>query len=107
MLFSEAVEAPGVTFREKLKTAIARNDSLLCVGLDPEVEAVPAELPRSIDGVVAFNRAIVEATSDLVCAYKPNFSFFEALGPEGWTALQATIRAIPPHVPIVADAKRG
>ena len=60
------------------------------------------------DDVAAFNIAIIEATSDLVCAYKPNVAFYEALGPErGYAALRETLAAIPPHVITLADAKRG
>jgi orotidine-5'-phosphate decarboxylase len=62
----------------------------------------------AIDDVAAFNIAIIEATSDLVCAYKPNVAFYEALGPErGYAALRKTLAAIPPHVITLADAKRG
>jgi orotidine-5'-phosphate decarboxylase len=90
------------TFREKLDAAWDRSDSLLCIGLDPD----PALMP--IDDVAAFNIAIIEATSDVVCAYKPNVAFYEALGPErGYAALRNTLAAIPPHVIKLADAKRG
>ncbi len=62
----------------------------------------------AIDDVAAFNIAIIEATSDLVCAYKPNVAFYEALGPErGYAALRKTLAAVPPHVVTLADAKRG
>ena len=62
----------------------------------------------AIDDVAAFNIAIIEATNDLVCAYKPNVAFYEALGPErGYAALRKTLSAIPPHVITLADAKRG
>jgi orotidine-5'-phosphate decarboxylase len=62
----------------------------------------------AIDDVAAFNIAIIEATSDLVCAYKPNVAFYEALGPErGYAALRKTLAAVPPHVITLADAKRG
>jgi orotidine-5'-phosphate decarboxylase len=62
----------------------------------------------AIDDVAAFNIAIIEATSDLVCAYKPNVAFYESLGPErGYAALRRTLAAIPPHVITLADAKRG
>ena len=62
----------------------------------------------AIDDVAAFNIAIIEATSDLVCAYKPNVAFYEALGPErGYAALRKTLAAIPPHIITLADAKRG
>lgn len=79
---------------------------MLCIGLDPD----PALLPDGFgaNDVAAFNVAIVEATSDLVCAYKPNVAFYEALGPErGYAALRTTLAAIPPHVITLADAKRG
>ncbi|MEX2225764.1 MAG: orotidine-5'-phosphate decarboxylase [Dehalococcoidia bacterium] len=90
------------TFRAKLEAAWARSDSLLCIGLDPD----PALM--ALDDVAAFNIAIVEATSDLVCAYKPNVAFYEALGPEkGYAALRKIVAAIPSHVITLADAKRG
>jgi orotidine-5'-phosphate decarboxylase len=61
-----------------------------------------------VDDVAAFNIAIVEATSDVVCAYKPNVAFYEALGPErGYAALRKILAAMPPHVIKLADAKRG
>jgi len=91
-----------MTFREKLEAAWGRSGSLLCIGLDPD----PALM--AIDDVAAFNVAIIEATSDLVCAYKPNVAFYEALGPEqGYTALRRTLAAMPDHVIRLADAKRG
>jgi orotidine-5'-phosphate decarboxylase len=90
------------TFRDKLESAWERSGSLLCVGLDPDLELMP------IDDVAEFNIAIIEATSDLVCAYKPNVAFYEALGPErGYAALRKTLAAIPSHVIMLADAKRG
>jgi orotidine-5'-phosphate decarboxylase len=89
-------------FNDKLEAAWQRSGSLLCVGLDPD----PALM--AIDDVAAFNIAIIEATSDLVCAYKPNVAFYEALGPErGYAALRKTLAAVPPHVITLADAKRG
>ncbi|HLF78804.1 MAG TPA: orotidine-5'-phosphate decarboxylase [Dehalococcoidia bacterium] len=89
------------TFVEKLKDAVQRNNSLVCIGLDPD----PALMP--IEDVAEFNKKIVEATSDLVCAYKPNLAFYEALGDEGMEALRYTLRVIPPDIPVIADAKRG
>jgi orotidine-5'-phosphate decarboxylase len=61
----------------------------------------------AVPDVAEFNRAIIEATSDLVCAYKPNLAFYEALGPTGHEALRQTIEAIPPWIPIIGDPKRG
>jgi hypothetical protein len=69
----------GMTFREKLEAAWERSGSLLCIGLDPDPELM------AIDDVAAFNIAIIEATSDLVCAYKPNAAFYEALRPSAAT----------------------
>jgi orotidine-5'-phosphate decarboxylase len=89
-------------FLEKLLKAARTNESLLCVGLDPDPELMPAGM-----GVLEFNRAIVDATSDLVCAYKPNLAFYEALGTEGLRALEKTVTHIPDTIPVIGDAKRG
>lgn len=88
-------------FSAKLANAVAQNDSLLCVGLDPD----PALMP--IPNIIDFNKAIIEATSDLVCCYKPNIAFYEAMGAEGMEALTTTMRNIPDHIPVILDAKRG
>ena len=89
------------TFREKLDAAAAKNESLVCVGLDPD----PALMP--IEDVAEFNAAIVEATADLVCCYKPNIAFYEALGIPGLEALRRTLERIPRDIPVICDAKRG
>lgn len=84
----------------------------LCVGLDTDLEKIP-EAARKEDTrttMVAFNRAIIDATKDLVCAYKPNIAFFEAHGDEGFAALRETIAYILDvalDVPIILDAKRA
>ena len=91
-------------FVERLDAACDKNRSLLCVGLDPEPSLMPVE------DIFAFNREIVDATRDLVCAYKPNLGFYEALGIPGLQALQRTvkhIRAVAPDIMILGDAKRG
>ncbi len=89
-------------FIDRLDDAARRNKSLLCVGLDPWLPSMP------IDDITAFNKAIIEATSDLVCAYKPNYAFYEAEGINGLKALEATIAAIRDKgVPVILDAKRG
>jgi orotidine-5'-phosphate decarboxylase len=85
------------TFLERLHAAADANRSWLCVGLDPE----PA------DDVVGFLQGIVEATCDLVCCYKPNIAFFEALGMPGQAALRAVLDVIPGDIPVLIDAKRG
>ena len=90
-----------MNFAQKLHQAIERNKSLVCLGLDPD----PALMPRV--SVLEFNMSIIDATSDLVCAYKPNLAFYEALGVEGLTVLRKTVEHIPEDVPIIGDAKRG
>ncbi len=89
-------------FRRKLREAVERNNSLLCIGLDPD----PEKLPSGVT-VAQFNRAIIEATSDLVCAYKPNLAFYESFGLEGLRALEETVAAVPEGIPVIGDAKRG
>jgi len=91
-----------VNFIEKLLNASRKNKSLLCIGLDPDPELMPSQIK-----VFEFNKAIIEATSDLVCAYKLNLAFYEALGDEGLGALKSTIKYIPGNIPIIGDAKRG
>ena len=91
-------------FLEKLNNACAASRSLVCVGLDPD----PSQMP--VADVSEFNRAIIEATADLVCAYKPNLAFYEALGLPGLKALESTvgyIRQTSPAAVILGDAKRG
>ncbi len=90
-----------MNFLEKLLQAARSNRSLLCIGLDPDPELMP-----KVD-VFQFNRAIIDATSDLVRAYKPNLAFYEALGIEGLKALERTVAYIPKGIPIIGDAKRG
>jgi orotidine-5'-phosphate decarboxylase len=91
-----------VNFIEKLNRATLNNNSLVCVGLDPDPKLMPGKI-----SVADFNKAIIEATVDLVCAYKPNLAFYEALGDEGMKALRDTLRVIPSDIPVIADAKRG
>jgi len=88
-------------FAEKLRAATEANKSYLCVGLDPDPERMPHR------DVVSFLRDIIEATKDVVCAYKLNFAFFEAMGIEGMQKLLEAVTYVPSHVPIIADAKRG
>src|SRR5215472_15605673 len=98
-----------MNFLEKLLHVSRRQNTLLCVGLDPEPERFPDELRRlPVErAVVRFCRGIIEATAPYVCAFKPNLAFFEVLGPEGMYVFQKVLRAIPEHIPIIVDAKRG
>ena len=91
-----------MNFIEKLTSAARRNKSLLCIGLDPDPRLMPDKI-----GIFEFNKAIIDATSDLVCAYKPNLAFYEALGNEGLDALKRTVDYIPEAIPVIGDAKRG
>jgi orotidine-5'-phosphate decarboxylase len=94
-------------FVDSLVEAGRRNHSLLCVGLDPDPRRLPAAVYATPDPIYAFCMAIVEATADLVCAFKPNSAFFEALGPGGIETLRRLIAAMPRDVPVILDAKRG
>lgn len=96
-----------MTFLTKLQACCERSNSLLCLGLDPDLESLPDGYSRDVFGVELFNRTVIEATSDLVCAYKPNLAFYEALGIAGLRTLEATLAMIPTHVPTIADGKRG
>ena len=91
-----------MNFLEKLITVGRKNNSLLCVGLDLDPRLMPDKV-----GIFEFNKAIIDATADLVCAYKPNFAFYEALGNEGLDALKQTVKHIPDDIPVIGDAKRG
>ncbi len=98
------------SFAERLSARQAETSSLVCIGLDPDPQRLPPHLTRrknAAQAVIAFNRAIIEATVDTAAAYKLNLAFFEALGAEGWSVLQATLDIIPGAVPVVADGKRG
>lgn len=92
---------------EDLHQLILDRQSFLCVGLDPDLQKFPPHLRDHPRAVVEFNRQIIEATSDLAVAYKPNLAFFEALGPKGWEVLEETLSFIPPETMTIADAKRG
>lgn len=94
-----------MTFLEKLDAAVTQNNSLLCVGLDPDVDKLPIG-----QDVVSFNQAIIDATADLVCAFKPNSAFYEARGAAGITELKQTCTYIHekyPDIPIILDFKRA
>lgn len=97
-----------MTFIHQLSAAWAANDSLLCVGLDPDLPRLPPELRSQPDGVYLFCKAIVDATADLACAFKPQIAYFAALrAEEQLEALCAYIRNTYPAIPLILDAKRG
>lgn len=96
--------------RQELVANIRRKGSFLCVGLDPDIKKIPAHLLREENPLLAFNKAIVDATAPYCVAYKPNLAFFESMGVEGWIAFEETVKYIRERYPdqfIIADAKRG
>ncbi|MDI3339138.1 MAG: orotidine-5'-phosphate decarboxylase [Sphaerobacter sp.] len=98
-----------MSWLERLRKVCERAQSLVCVGLDPDPRRLPPHLGPGTDAatLVAFNRAIIDATADLVCAYKPNLGFYLAYGPAGVEALLETRRHIPAEIPVILDAKVG
>ncbi len=88
-------------------------NTCVCVGLDPVYDRLPAKVRQGVspeDAFFAFNRAIIDATHDLVCAYKPNSAFYEALGDSGIKVLIKTVKYIKqtyPYIPVILDAKRA
>ena len=97
-----------MTFLDMLRDATARNHSLLFVGLDPDPAKFPTHWRGDAGKIFDFCAAIVDATADLVCAFKPQIAYFAAHGAEGQLEkLMAHIRAVAPHVPVILDSKRG
>ncbi|MGZ3159919.1 MAG: orotidine 5'-phosphate decarboxylase / HUMPS family protein, partial [Burkholderiaceae bacterium] len=97
-----------MTFIEQLNAAWVANNSLLCVGLDPDVSKFPAELQGQPDAIFQFCKAIIDATADTACAFKPQIAYFAALRAEDQLeAICTYLRKQYPLIPIVLDAKRG
>ncbi|MBI3955034.1 orotidine-5'-phosphate decarboxylase, partial [Candidatus Gottesmanbacteria bacterium] len=99
-----------MTFQQKLDSIVKKNNSLVCVGLDSEITKIPEQIRRGEHPQSTFNKAIIEATHDLVCAYKPNTAFYEARGKSGIEALKITcdyIKEKYPEIPVILDAKRA
>lgn len=99
-----------MTFQQKLDNAIEKNNSLVCVGLDSDMDKLPETVEHVQNPQFTFNKALVDATHNLICCYKLNSAFYEARGEQGIKELKLTceyIRGIYPDVPIILDAKRG
>ena len=95
-------------FIDKLAAAWTANDSLLCVGLDPDMEKLPEQLQWEPNAIYTFCKGIIDATADLACAFKPQIAYFAALrAEEQLEAICNYLREHYPHIPIVLDAKRG
>ena len=96
--------------REQLLAEILKKESMLCVGLDTDLNLIPKHLLHLEDPVFEFNKQIIDATHDLAVAYKPNIAFYEAMGINGWKSLERTIQYLNKQYPecfTIADAKRG
>ena len=97
-----------MTFTQTLAAAWKKNDSLLCVGLDPDPAKFPAHLKNRPDAIFDFCKSIVDATADLVCCFKPQIAYFAAHAAEDQLKdLIAHIHAKHPDIPVILDAKRG
>lgn len=94
-------------FTQKLRHIQHKNESLLCIGLDTDAEKIPRFLRRSRNPQYEFNRLLIEATQDLVCAYKLNLAFYESMGETGYRTIHRTLAHIPREIVTVADGKRG
>ena len=97
------------SFDARLAQAAAANGSLLCLGLDPDPLNFPAHFAAGDPGpaLLDWGKRLIDQTADLVCCYKPNSAFYERFGAAGWEALRQTIAAVPDHIPVLLDAKRG
>lgn len=93
--------------RAELVAQIRTKHSCLCVGLDTDIQKIPKHLLKQKNPILAFNKAIIDATKDYCVAYKPNIAFYEVLGARGWEILEETLNYIPSTHFTIADAKRG
>jgi orotidine-5'-phosphate decarboxylase len=99
-----------MTFIKKLETRMDKVNSLLCVGLDPDLEKIPSQFLTNKDPIFEFNKWIISQTHEYVCAYKPNSAFYESYGSKGIESLKKTCDYIyenHPDIPVIIDAKRG
>jgi orotidine-5'-phosphate decarboxylase len=97
-------------FLQKLDAAAGKNNSLLCVGLDPDLEKIPERFRDSQTPLFDFNKAIIDATADLTCAFKPNPAFYESQGVKGIEELKQTCDYVHekyPDIPVIVDLKRA
>lgn len=96
-----------MTFLEKLLNAQKQSKSILCVGLDTDAKKIPSVLKGEPNPVLAFNKAIIEATSDLCCTYKLQLAYYEANGERWFDTVQKTLELVPKHILTIGDVKRG
>jgi orotidine-5'-phosphate decarboxylase len=96
-----------MSFYQKLRSIQRKNNSLLCIGLDTDINLIPEFLFEYGDPIFEFNRRIIEVTKDIVCAYKINLAFYESVGEHGWYTVHQTLARIPEEIVTIGDAKRG
>jgi orotidine 5'-phosphate decarboxylase subfamily 2 len=95
-------------FETKLSNIVHENNSLLCIGLDIDIEKMPSFLLKTKkEPLFEFNKKIIDATKDLVCAYKLDMAFYEVFGKKGYELLEKTIKYIPKKVVVILDGKRN
>ena len=104
---SETVAQVAPTFAQRLRARTESSDSLVCVGLDPTLGALPSGIEHAPSGVAAFCRDLIAATADVAAAFKPNLGFFIGLGRSGLDVLWDVRQAIPADVPVILDCKVG
>jgi orotidine-5'-phosphate decarboxylase len=96
-----------MSFTQRLRQVQIKQNSLLCIGLDVDIDKIPPHLQSMENPALEFNRQIIDATHDLVCAYKPNLAFYEAMGEGGFTTLRETLKHIPKSILTIGDGKRS
>jgi len=96
-----------MNFLERLHTVQKKQNSLLCIGLDTDPAMIPSHLGSGQQAVLQFNREIIAATHDLVCAYKMNLAFYDALGRNGWDVVHETMSRMPADILCIGDGKRA
>jgi len=96
-----------MSYLEKLRKTQVKNNSWLCVGLDPDPDRLRVDVLKWDEPILPFNKAIIDATADLVCAFKPNLGFYLQWGAAGVIALERTIAYIPDSIPVILDCKTG
>ncbi|HVK39212.1 MAG TPA: orotidine-5'-phosphate decarboxylase [Candidatus Kapabacteria bacterium] len=97
----------ATTFAQRYQSIFERTATRLCIGLDTDERTLPASVRGAANPILEFNSRIIDATSDLCCAYKPNLAFYESSGRAGLEALEGTLARIPEGVIRIGDAKRG
>ena len=94
-----------MSFTQHLRQIQIKHNSFLCIGLDVDLEKIPPHLKTMKNPALEFNRQIIDATYDLVCAYKPNLAFYEAMGENGITTLRETLKFVPKSVQSAVDGE--